>query len=170
MSYAEWPQFAIGVLILMMLIGGGIGSTAGGMKLSRVYLMLRVSGENIKKKLLPPRSIQKQKYTKASGKSSIDAPLIDETTGFLVTYLFIYVIGTLALTVTANCSLTEAMFDFASSLGTVGLSIGITNGTTPAAALIVEMCGMFLGRLEIFIVLVGITSGVRMLFHRCTEN
>lgn len=170
MSYSEWPQFAIGVLILMMLIGGGIGSTAGGMKLSRVYLMLRVAGENIKKKLLPPRSIQKPKYTKASGKASIDTSLMDDTTGFLVSYLFVYIIGTFALTVTADCSLTEAMFDFASSLGTVGLSIGITNPTTPPAALIVEMFGMFLGRLEIFIVLVGITSGVRILFHRCKEK
>lgn len=166
MSYAEWPQFAIGVLILMMLIGGGIGSTAGGMKISRVYLMLRVAGENFKKKLLPPRSVQVPQYTKASGKAPIDASLIDETTGFLVSYLLIYGLGTLALTVTADCSLTEAMFDFASSLGTVGLSIGITNPTTPAAALIVEMFGMFLGRLEIFIVLVGVTSGVRRLFHR----
>lgn len=170
MSYSEWPQFAIGILILMMLIGGGIGSTAGGMKLSRVYLMLRIAGENIKKKLLPPRSIQKPKYTKASGKASIDTSLIDDTTGFLVSYLFVYIIGTFALTVTADCSLTEAMFDFASSLGTVGLSIGITNPTTPPAALIVEMFGMFLGRLEIFIVLVGITSGVRILFHRCKEK
>ena len=166
MSYAEWPQFAIGVLILMMVIGGGIGSTAGGMKLSRVYLMLRVAGENIKRRLSPPRSIQSHKYTKASGRASIDASLIDETSGFLVVYLVLYVLGTLALTLTADCSLMEAMFDFASSLSTVGLSIGITNSTMAPAALIVEMIGMFLGRLEIFIVLIGITSGFKMLFRK----
>ena len=166
MSYAEWPQFAIGVLILMMIIGGGIGSTAGGVKLSRAYLMLRVAGENVKRKLAPPRSIQVPKYTKASGKTSIDRSLIDETSGFLICYLIVYVLGTLALTLTANCTLTEAMFDFASSLSTVGLSIGITNPTTAPAALIVEMIGMFLGRLEIFIVLVGISSGFKLLFHR----
>lgn len=166
MSYAEWPQFAIGVLILMMVIGGGIGSTAGGIKLSRVYLMLRVAFENLKRKLSPPRSIQAPHYTKASGKAAIDGTLIDETSGFLIAYLVVYIIGTLALTLTANCSLTEAMFDFASSLSTVGLSIGITNAATPPAALIVEIFGMFLGRLEIFIVLVGITSGFKMLFHR----
>ncbi len=170
MSYAEWPQFAIGVLILMMIIGGGIGSTAGGLKLSRVYLLLRVAGVNIKHKLSPARSIQAPKYTKASGKSAIDHTLVDETTGFLVLYLVIYTIGTLALTLTANCTLTEAMFDFASSLSTVGLSIGITNPTTPPAALIVEIIGMFLGRLEIFIVLVGITSGFHILFHKKREK
>lgn len=170
MSYANWPQFAIGVLIIIMVIGGGIGSTAGGIKLSRVYLMLRVAGENIKRKLSPPRSVTASKYVKASGKASIDAPLIDETSGFLVAYLVLYVIGSLALCLTANCSLTEAMFDFASSLSTVGLSIGITNPTTAPAALIVEMIGMFLGRLEIFIVLIGITSGFKMLFHKFRKD
>ena len=100
---------------------------------------------------------------KASGKTEIDRDLMDDTTGFFVSYLLIYVIGTLALTVAANCSLMEAMFDFASSLSTVGLSIGITNPATGNAALIIEMIGMLLGRLEIFIVLIGMTFGFKLL-------
>ncbi len=163
MSYANWPHFAIGVLILMMVIGGGIGSTAGGIKLSRVYLMLRVAALNVRRKLSPARTIESPQYVKASGKTPIDQELVDDTTGFFVSYLVIYIIGTLALSVTADCSLMEAMFDFASSLSTVGLSIGITNPTTSAPALIVEIIGMMLGRLEIFIVLIGITFGFGML-------
>ncbi len=170
MSYAEWPHFAIGVLILMMIIGGGIGSTAGGIKLSRVYLMLRVAGCDIKRRLSPARNIEAPQYVKASGKNPIDQELIDDTTGFFVCYLVLYIVGTLALTVTADCSLMEAMFDFASSLSTVGLSIGITNPTTCAPALIVEMIGMMLGRLEIFIVLIGITFGFGMLKNRFTKR
>ena len=34
-GYTQWPQAAVFVLIVMMLIGGGIGSTAGGLKLTR---------------------------------------------------------------------------------------------------------------------------------------
>lgn len=170
MSYAEWPHFAIAVLILMMIIGGGIGSTAGGIKLSRVYLLFRMAGTNIKRRLSPARNIEAPQYMKASGKEPIDQDLIDDTTGFFFSYLVIYVIGTLALTVTADCSLMEAMFDFASSLSTVGLSIGITNPTTAPAALIVEMIGMLLGRLEIFIVLIGITFGFHMLKNRMTKR
>ena len=67
------------------------------------------------------------------------------------------------MTVTADCTLMEAMFDFASSLSTVGLSIGITGPMTNNATLIVEMIGMLLGRLEIFIVVVGFTFGFGML-------
>lgn len=49
------------------------------------------------------------------------------------------------------------------SLSTVGLSIGITGPATNDATLIVEMVGMMLGRLEIFIVIIGITFGFRRL-------
>ena len=165
MSYAQWPQFAIAILILMMIIGGGIGSTAGGVKLSRTYLLLRIAGRNVKRKLSPSRSVEAPQYTKASGKAPIDTELIEDVSGFFIVYLLVYLVGTLALTATAGCTLTEAMFDFASSLSTVGLSIGITNATMSPAALIVEMIGMFLGRLEIFIVLIGMTFGFKMLLH-----
>lgn len=173
MSYAQWPHFAIGVLILMMIIGGGIGSTAGGIKISRVYLALRLAMINIKKKLSPSRNIESPHYIKAQGKVPIDKELAEDTTSFIITYLVIYIIGSLLLTVTANCTLTEAMFDFASSISTVGLSIGITNPMTNNATLIVEMIGMLLGRLEIFIVLIGFTSGfgiIKDFFTRKSEK
>ena len=163
MSYAEWPQFAIGVLILMMVIGGGIGSTAGGIKISRVYLCLRLAVTNIRKKLSPSNNVEAPYYVKAQGKAPIDKELAEDTTSFVITYLVIYIFGSLLLTVTADCTLTEAMFDFASSISTVGLSIGITNPMTNDATLIVEMIGMLLGRLEIFIVLIGFSSGFGMM-------
>ena len=52
------------------------------------------------------------------------------------------------------------MFEFASALGTVGLSIGLTGTATNDATLIVQMVGMILGRLEIFIVLTGANYGL----------
>ncbi|MVB10197.1 Trk system potassium uptake protein TrkG [Caprobacter fermentans] len=163
MSYTSWPSLAVGVLVLMMLIGGGIGSTAGGIKMSRVYLMLRITTQNIKKRLLPPRSVEASYYTRAQGKTPIDSALISDTTGFVACYLGLFISGTLLLTVTAKCSLVEAMFEFASALGTVGLSIGLTTPATGTGTLVVEMFGMLLGRLEIFIVLIGIYSGVTVL-------
>lgn len=155
MSYDAWPPLAIGVLIVVMLIGGGIGSTAGGMKLSRVYLMLRLAGMCIQRQLSPTRRVEAPSYTKAQGKIPIDIGLIVETAGFLVCYLGIFITGSLLLTLTANCGLTEGMFEFASSLGTVGLSIGLTGPASGSGTLIAEICGMILGRLEIFIVLTG---------------
>jgi len=160
MSYANWPQFAIGILILLMLIGGGIGSTAGGIKLSRIYIMVRLVFINIKKRLMPSRNITVSYYYKAQGKTPIDNSLLSDTAGFVACYLSIFMLGSLLLTLTANCSLTEGMFEFASALGTVGLSIGLTGPQSGTATLTIEMIGMILGRLEIFIVFIGFYSGV----------
>ena len=158
MSYTSWPPFAIGILIIMMLIGGGIGSTAGGVKMARVYLILRIAMQNVRKRLLPTRNVDAPYYFKAQGKTPIDMTLAMDTIGFAVCYLGLFIIGALLITITAGCSLTESIFEFASALGTVGLSIGITAPSTGAATLIVEMFGMILGRLEIFIVLIGVVS------------
>ncbi len=144
---------------MLMLVGGGIGSTAGGIKLTRVYLMIRTTYINICKRLFPARKITVSYYNKAQGKSLIDSTLIADTTGFISCYLSIFIVGSLLLTLTAGCSLTEAMFEFASALGTVGLSIGITSPATNTATLVIEMLGMFLGRLDIFFIFIRFYSG-----------
>ena len=46
----------------------------------------------------------------------------------------------------------QGAFEFASSLGTVGLSIGVTNSNTSTICLLIEIVGMVLGRLEIFVI------------------
>ena len=160
MPYESWPAFPIGLMILLMLIGGGIGSTAGGLKLTRVYLILRLTGQNIKRKLLPQRCVDTPTYVKAQGKTKIDGELSSDTVAFVGCYLLLFIAGALLLTLTAGCGLEEAMFEFASALGTVGLSIGLTGTATNNATLIVEMLGMILGRLEIFIVLTGAYYGL----------
>jgi len=166
MSYQGWPAFAMGVMILMMLIGGGIGSTAGGLKLSRVLIMLKSAWHNVRGKTAPEHEISTPYYYRAQGKTLITESLVKSTASFVTCYLIIFLTGSLLLTFTADASLTDAMFEFASSLGTVGLSIGITGTTTNDATLIVEMLGMFLGRLEIFIVLTGFYSFFHLLFGR----
>ena len=158
MSYEGWPQAAITIMILMMLIGGGIGSTAGGLKLTRVYLLLRMAMTNIKRRLSPTNDIEAPYYIKPQGKTAISKEVAEDTIGYFITYIIIFITGSVLITVTADCSITAAMFDFSSAIGTVGLSIGITGPATNNATLIIEMIGMLLGRLEIFIVLTGVVS------------
>lgn len=172
MPYADWPQAAVGIMILLQLIGGGVGSTAGGMKLTRVYLAGRVCARHMKERVSSKRNVSVDYYYTAQGKTVIDRGLVEQTVGFLFAYLCVFFAGTVCLTITAGCSLGEAMFEFSSALGTVGLSIGLTGPSTDAATLIVEMAGMVLGRLEIFIVFVAgysLLSAVRspaVLFHK----
>lgn len=155
-SYADWPSAALFVMILLMLIGGGIGSTAGGIKMSRVYLGLRGLKSYVGSRLGARHEIKAPYYYKAQGKTEIDQNLLEDTFFFIGAYLIIYVLGTMGICISESCTLQEAMFEFASALGTVGLSIGITGPETGNMTLIIEIIGMFMGRLEIFAVITGI--------------
>lgn len=166
MNYAGWPPFAVGLLILLMIIGGCAGSTAGGIKLSRTYLLIRITRENICKRLSSAHKTTNSNYYKAQEKTAINSALIADTTGFIACYAGILIIGTLLITLTEGCTLFDAMFEFTSAFGTVGISNGLTNAHTGTGTLIVEMVGMMLGRLEIFIVFVGIYSGIKALKRR----
>lgn len=165
-TYDTWPAAGIGIMIIMMVIGGGLGSTAGGIKLTRIYLMLRILGLNIKKRVSSTRRVNTAYYETAQGKQEIDSSLIADTIGFIAFYILILLTGGLLITWTSGSSLTKSMFEFASSLGTVGLSIGLTGPNTDYGTLIIQMLGMILGRLEIFIILVGAYSGIYSLKHK----
>ena len=52
-------------------------------------------------------------------------------------------------------SLKEGLFEFASTVGTVGLSVGVTATDAPSGLLWTQVAGMLLGRLEFFTVVVG---------------
>ncbi|WP_228016408.1 potassium transporter TrkG [Leptolyngbya ectocarpi] len=54
----------------------------------------------------------------------------------------------------------DSLFEFISSLSTVGLSIGITSPEAPAGVLWTEIIGMVLGRLEFLVVAI---AGLRLL-------
>lgn len=172
-NFADFPPLVLGLSIVIMTLGGGIGSTAGGIKIVRVYLMLRLCLRYIKKRIFPRSRVESSHYIKASGKMPIDQDLINDTAGFTITYLIICTVGSLTMCVTADCSLPEATFEFASALSNAGVSIGITGPHTNNATLILEMIGMLLGRLEIFIVIIGFTFGfgvLKSMFQRKPRN
>jgi len=58
-------------------------------------------------------------------------------------------------------SLSDSLFEFASAIGTVGLSVGVTSAQMPDAALWVEIFAMFLGRLEFTVVIVSLLKLVK---------
>jgi trk system potassium uptake protein TrkH len=161
MDYSHWPPFAVWLLIILMFIGGSAGSTAGGIKLIRVYLLIRIAIENIKNRLSPVQRISKPAYYRVQSREFIDGTLIKNTIGFVACYFAVFFTGTLLLTLTADCTLFDAVFEFASAFGTVGISNGLTSASATTGSLVVLMTGMILGRLEVFIVFIGIFSIIR---------
>ncbi|MDR1906147.1 MAG: TrkH family potassium uptake protein [Clostridiales bacterium] len=162
-NYAEWNAFAVFLIFILMFIGGGAGSTAGGIKIVRVHVLFKSAVSGVIRRLFPSNKVISLSYYKVQGKSPIDGDLVSETLGFFFSYIAIFMLGTaLILLFSPGTDVQKGAFEFASALGTVGISNGLTKAAN-YPTLIVEMFGMVLGRLEIFIVFVGIFSAVSRL-------
>jgi trk system potassium uptake protein TrkH len=156
-NYAVWPPAAVGLIMLLMVLGAGTGSTAGGIKLLRAYILARVTKANIVRRLSPSHSVRIMRYTRAQGEAPIDDKLIRDTLEFVSVYAAVLFAGTLLIAFFEGSSTTleAAFFEFNSALGTIGISNGLT-ARASIGTLIVEMLGMLMGRLEIYILFLGL--------------
>lgn len=153
-GYTQWPSLGWLVLIMLMLIGGHSGSTAGGLKQLRVYLLARLIWTQVSAALAPRHAIIKTKVWSEGGWHFISDAHMRSISAFSALYMLV-----LALGVGVMCAygfpLKDSIFEMASTQGTVGLSVGVTSSSTPAGVLWVQILGMLLGRLEFFVVLVA---------------
>ncbi len=150
-DFTTFNSFGVMVIILLMLIGGGTGSTAGGIKLYRVYLMIRSLIWEIWRQFLPNNVVKRLHFWRGDDKVYINDEHVRETSNFIFIYGLTYMIGVLIF-LAHGYGIGESMFEFASSLGTVGLSIGITSAAAPSGILWTMIGGMFLGRLEFMVI------------------
>jgi len=139
------------VIIIFMIIGGGIGSTAGGIKQYRIFIMLKSIYWRIKSQFQSEHQIKENYIYKAENRIYISSDNISKIASFIALYLLTYSIGVFIF-LAHDYSLIKSCFEFASAQGTVGLSMGITSAKAPNTILWTEIGGMFLGRLEFFIV------------------
>lgn len=158
-SYGDWGSAGVAILILLMLIGGGTCSTAGGLKQLRVYLLWRNLLRGLGRLLKPRGSVVPLQIVEGESTVVVGDERLWQVSWFLHLYLILYGAGVWILCVTGY-SLQQSLFEVASSLGTVGLSVGVTAPDMPDVALWVETAAMFLGRLEITVVFI---SAVRIL-------
>lgn len=154
-AYNNWNDFSILALTILMIIGGGAGSTAGGVKLYRVNMMIKDIIWNFKKQFMSEHTIKEDYIYRPQGKAYIKKEDIIKSYNFMFLYIIVYLIGVSILLI-YGYNLKDSMFEFASALGTVGLSVGITSPDAPSVILWTETIGMFLGRLEIWIVFIAL--------------
>lgn len=153
-SFTMMPTaFVFGIIILMVL-GAGMGSTAGGMKQYRVALALKSQWWNLKVQLAHKKTIRTHFVNRLGTKMVVEKEDIIQNYAFLITYMLVLIAGTMIFTAYGH-SLRDAMFEFASALGTVGLSVGIVHAGAPGGVLWASIVGMFLGRLEFYVVFIA---------------
>lgn len=159
-SYSNWNSLGLFVLTILMIIGGGTCSTAGGVKQYRVYVLFKSLFLEIIRPLLPRTAVVERHIWQGENKVFINDRLIRQVAIFAFLYIVVYTIGS-GIIAAHGYKLEEAMFEFASSLSDVGLSIGITSASSPPMVLWTEIMGMFFGRLEFFVIFVSLIKIIR---------
>ncbi|MGL6065386.1 MAG: TrkH family potassium uptake protein [Fusobacteriaceae bacterium] len=150
-TYFNWSNLGYFILLLAMLIGGGSGSTAGGIKQYRVYVLFKNLWWEIKKMTCSKKTIKENSIYKTEGKVFIDSSSLNEITVILSAYIFTYAICVIIL-LTQGYNLKESLFEIASCLSTVGLSYGVTSVSASNITIWTMTIAMFLGRLEFLVI------------------
>ncbi|NEQ48145.1 MAG: TrkH family potassium uptake protein [Leptolyngbya sp. SIOISBB] len=153
-DYTPWNGLGWWLIIGLMIIGGGAGSTAGGIKVFRLMLLLRGLGWEINRRRLPASTVTAPYLWQGDRQQFLTWATISQTSLFVLTYWLILMVGT-GILAAYGYPLQDSLFEFVSSLSTVGLSTGITSAAAPVGVLWTEMAGMVLGRLEFFTVIIG---------------
>lgn len=148
-----WPAFSKVIIVILMLIGGSAGSTAGGIKCIRVVLMFKI----IKREILNavhPRAIH---TVKIDGKA-VDDESLSHTTVFFLLYFAVFVFATVIISldgkdlVTTVTSVITAISNVGPGLGEVG-PLGNYSAYSWFSKVLLSFC-MIAGRLEILPMLV----------------
>lgn len=91
-DFNVWPTLSKFILVFLMFMGGCVGSTGGGMKVSRVIILIKGAARDIKK-ALNPRSIEKVKIDK----KTVDESIVKGVFVFAATYVLLIFASTLII-------------------------------------------------------------------------
>lgn len=136
-------------LILAMAIGGDVGSTAGGIKILRLLVVLRLVQLTLARTALPRHAVLDQRI----GGRRLEPEEINMAVAIVALYILTTLFSWFAFLV-AGLEPLDSLFDVVSAIGTVGLSAGIAGPDLATPLKLVLCLDMLLGRLEILAVLV----------------
>lgn len=148
-----WPNAARILLVLLMFVGGCGGSTGGGIKCVRIFVVLK----NIMRELqrvMRPHAVKRIRLDR----ESLDENVVSNITAFLLIFLFTFALASFVMTFYTPDLVTAASSVIA-TLGNIGPGLGGVGATKTYAAIpdtgqiVLTVC-MLLGRLELYTVLV----------------
>jgi trk system potassium uptake protein TrkH len=154
-NVGSWSATAKLLLAGGMFFGGAAGSTAGGIKVMRMLILLKGVGWRFRKITSPRGAIVPFRIgEKAIAEAEVGHRLEDAS---LITFLWLIFLGAgvivLLHTSPPHFTLSDVIFEVASAQGTVGMSVGITGPTMSTVSKLALCFNMWIGRLEIIPVL-----------------
>lgn len=151
-DFDKWPQLSRTIMVLLMFIGACAGSTGGGIKVSRVLILLKSVKKELKQ-YLHPSAVEK---IKMDGKI-VEHEVVRSTNVFMVAYVLIFTVSVLLISldeydlVTNFTAVTATFNNIGPGLALVGPTGNF--GFFSNFSKVVLIFDMLAGRLEIFPVL-----------------
>lgn len=152
-DFDTWPVFSKTILLLLMFVGGCAGSTAGGLKVSRITILFKTVVGEFKKIGTPNRVINIK-----MDKKVITKELSSGISTYLMLYITIFLIAILFVAWDSPDFL-SAFSAVAATFNNIGPGMGIVGPTSNYASFsninkVMLSLIMLLGRLEIFPILI----------------
>ena len=151
-DFDKYPDIARYLLFLAMFMGGCAGSTAGGLKVSRVYAIIAMCGRELRT-MVQPRAVVAVRL----GRHVVPETVLRGILVFVVAYFGLFALAS-AFMVMQGLDLLTAMSATVACLSSIGpglAGVGPSQNyafVPPAAKLVLSLC-MIAGRLEIFVLL-----------------
>lgn len=152
-DYVFWPALSQYVLLILMFLGGCAGSTAGGIKMVRVLVLLKQVAREMKL-FIQPQAI----YHVKIGRQMIESEIVSMIGAFFIIFILIFA-GASAAMMPFVPDLKTAISAVVAALGNVGPGLGQVGPAgnyefvPTGGKLILTLC-MLLGRLELYTMLV----------------
>ena len=148
-DFNKWPEFSKFILVMLMFSGACAGSTGGGMKVSRLVIMLKT----VKKELLSylhPRTVRKVKF---NGRI-VEHEVIRGINVYMIAYAFVLMFSVLIISID-NFDFTSNFTAVVATLNNIGPGLNIVGPTGNFSmysnlSKIVMIFDMLAGRLELF--------------------
>ena len=151
-NISEMSEASKAVMILLMLIGGSPGSTAGGMKTTTFTVLI----------LNAIATFRSQENAGAFGRR-LEYHVIKNAATIAMLYFTLFFCGGIAISVYEGLPLLDCLYEAASAVGTVGLTLGVTPGLHIFSQVVLIML-MYLGRVG------GLTLIYAVFSRRSKEN
>ena len=146
-NFSEMSEASKAVMILLMLIGGSPGSTAGGMKTTTFTVLI----------LNAIATFRSQENAGAFGRR-LEYHVIKNAATIAMLYFSLFFCGGIAISVYEGIPLLDCLFEAASAVGTVGLTLGITPGLHIFSQIVLIIL-MYLGRVGGLTLIYAVFSG-----------
>ena len=152
-DFGKWPVFSQTVLLLLMFFGACAGSTAGGLKISRVIMMAKMFVAEIKQMISPNRVVSIKYEHKP-----LDSKVKKGVANYFIVYIGIFTVLLLVVSMTTDDFLT-AFSAVAATFNNIGPGLGKVGPACSFADMtdvskIFLSFGMLAGRLELFPMLI----------------